>query len=237
LAIGICIGAAIDVRSTGAVHISGIVDVDVAIDVHVRVIASTPAASVSPVAIVRNDGARGHSQSESDGSRRDGVIRSRWVIVAWIRDWITRVNDCGIILRNIDHVRLRGLNLDNLIRYIDRHLFDDVRDDRIGHRHNLLLSRFKRTAPLSLGPHPLDCIRYPFRLIDEGVAQVAGPLNIVVHLINDIGKLGNRFDIVVPRLRIEFCDIIRVFDEPGRLYDLQRIRRSRQHRRKQRIGV
>jgi hypothetical protein len=127
------------------------------------------------------------------------------------------------------------LNLDNLVSYIDRHLFDDVRDDRIGHRHNLLLSRFKRAAPLSFGPHPLDCIRYPFRLIDERVSKVARPLNVVVHLVNDIGKLRDRLDIVIPRLRIEFCDVVRVFHEPRRLHNFQRIRRCRQHSRQQGI--
>jgi len=116
-------------------------------------------------------------------------------------------------------------------------LFDDVRDDRIGHRHNLLLRRLERAAPLSLGPHPLDGIRYPFRLVDERVTQVARPLNVVIHLIDDLRELGDRLDIVVPRLRIQFCDIVRVFHEPCSLHDLQRIRRRRQHGGEQRIRI
>jgi hypothetical protein len=132
---------------------------------------------------------------------------------------------------------LRWLNLDNLISYIDRHLFDDIRDDRIGHRHNLLLSRFKRAAPFSLDPHPLDCIRHPFRLIDECVPKVAGPLNVIVHLIYHIGKLRDLLDIIVPRLRIQFCDIVRVFHEPRRLHDLEWIGRRRQHGGDQRIRI
>jgi len=129
------------------------------------------------------------------------------------------------------------LNLDNLISYIDRHLFDDVRDDRIGHRHNLLLSRFQRTTPLSLGPHPLNGIRYSFGLIDESVSQVARPLNVIVHLIYDIGKLGDRLYIVVPWLGVELRDVVRVFDESCCLHDLQRIRRRRQHCRQQGIRI
>ena len=224
---------AVDVGIT--VHIGGIVHVDVAIDVHVRVIVSTPATPVSPVAIVCNDRARGHAKPEGDSGRRHRVIR--WGNISWIRGRITGINDRGIILRNIDHVRLRGLNLHNLISYIDRHLFHYVRDDRIGHRHHLLLSRFERAAPLSLGPHPLDCIRHPFRLIDECVPKVARPLNVVVHLIYHIGKLRHRLDIVVPRLRIQFRDIVRVFHEPRRLHKLQRIRRCWQHGGEQRIRI
>jgi len=116
-------------------------------------------------------------------------------------------------------------------------LFDDVRDDRIGHRHNLLLSRFKRAAPFSLDPHPLDCICDTFRLIDESVPKVARPLNVVVHLIDDLRERGDRFDIVVPWLRIKLCNIVRVFHEPRRLHNLQRIRRRRQHGGEQRIRI
>jgi len=111
------------------------------------------------------------------------------------------------------------------------------REDRVGHRHNLLLSRFKRAAPFSLGPHPLDGIRYPFRLVDERVTQVARPLNVVVHLIDDLRERGDRFDIVVPWLRIKLCNIVRVFHEPRRLHNLQRIRRRRQHGGEQRIRI
>jgi hypothetical protein len=116
-------------------------------------------------------------------------------------------------------------------------LFDDVRDDRIGHCHDLLLSRFQRTTPLSLGPHPLDCIRYPFGLIDERVSQIARPLNIIVHLIYNIGKLSDRLYIVVPWLGIQLRNIVCVFNESRCLHDLQWIGRRRQYCRQQGIWI
>jgi hypothetical protein len=90
---------------------------------------------------------------------------------------------------------------------------------------------------LSLAPHPLNGIGDPLRLVDERIAQIARPLNVVVHLVDDLWESGDRFDIVVPGLRIELRDIVRVFDEPRGLYNFQRIRRSRQHRRQQRIRI
>lgn len=189
---------------------------------------------MSPVAIICNDRARGHAKPEGDSGRRDGVIRRG--NISWIGR-ITRVNDGWIILRNINHVRLRGLNLHHLISYVDRHLFDDVRDDRVGHRDDLLLSRFQRSASLSLGSHSLDRIRYPFGLIDERVSEIARPLNVVVHLVDDIRELGDRFDIVVPRLGIQLRNIVRVFNESCCLHDLQRIGRRRQHCRQQGIRI
>ena len=65
-------------------------------------------------------------------------------------------------------------------------------------------------------------------MIDESVPQVAGPLDVIVHLVDDIRNSGDGFDIVVPGLGIEFGDVIGVFHESRRLNDLQRIGGCRQ---------
>jgi hypothetical protein len=140
-------------------------------------------------------------------------------------------------LRDINDIRLRGLNLDHLVGYQHSLVFDVVCDDRIGHIDDLLVSGFERATLLGLPAHSLNGIGHPFRLVDEGIAQIAGPLNVIVHLVDYLRESGDGFDIVVPRLRIELGDIVRILDEPRGLHDFKRIRRSRKDCRQQRIGI
>jgi hypothetical protein len=202
-----------------------VVDVNVAIHVYVRMVVSAPTAPVSPIAVIRNNRARSHTKTKTHSRARHGIVRR--INVAGICNRITSINHRRAILRDINDVRLRWLNLNYLVG--DKHslLIDDVRNHRIGDINDLLLGRFKRAGALSLRSHSLDRVSHAFRLINKRVAQVARPLNVVVHLINDIGEFGDRFDIVVPCLRIQLRDVIRVFHEPRSLHDFQRIRRCR----------
>lgn len=225
--------AIIDVVDIVAIEV--VVDVNVPIHVYVRVVTPAPATAVSPVAVIRDNRARSHAKAETHRRARHRIIR--WVNISRIRYRITRINHRRIILRNINDIRLRRLNLNHLVRHNHSLVFNVVRDDSVGHIHDLLVRGLECATLLGLSPHPLNGIRDPLRLVDKRIAKIAGPLDVVVHLIDDLRKPRDRFDIVVPWLRIELRDVVRVLDEPRRLHDFQRISRRRQHRRKQWVWI
>jgi hypothetical protein len=82
----------IDILSIIYVNVIAVeVVVDVAIDVYVRMVAPAPATSVSPVAVVCNNCAGRHTQTETDRCAGHWII---WRIdISWIRHWITGIND------------------------------------------------------------------------------------------------------------------------------------------------
>lgn len=125
---------------------------------------------------------------------------------------------------NIDHVRLGRCNLHDLVRDIDRHILNGVGYDCVGDSDRLLFGRLQSARLVSFPAHPLDRVHDIFWLVDEGIAEVAGPPNVGVHLSDDIGHFGDRLDVIVPRLLIEVRNIIRVLHKAGRLHNFQWVR-------------
>jgi hypothetical protein len=191
------------------------VSIDVIVVVNVHVPTTRPAAAVVPVTTVIQPRAHSHSGTESDGASGQGCARiiswRRRIIIARIRDRIARVNHRWIVLRNIDNLRIGGLNLHDLVGDVRGLLFDGIGDDRIGDGNDLLGCGFESAGVLGFGSHCLDGIHQIFRLVDECIAQVTGPGNVIVHLRNHVGKPGDRFDVIVPRLLINLGDVVRVF--------------------------
>jgi len=86
------------------VAIEVVVDVNVSIDVYVGVVASTPTTPVSPIAVIRDNRAAGHSYTETHSSASEGIVRR--INISWIRNRITGINDGRVVLRHINHIGL-----------------------------------------------------------------------------------------------------------------------------------
>ena len=132
LAIGISIGVPVRI----SVHISLSIYITIDIDIHIGMVA----ASVTPIAIICQDRPPSHPHPEADKGSCRHCCRRR-VIVARVR-WITRIDNCGIVLRDINNFRLSGLNLDDLVGDDDSFLFDDISDHRVSDHDYLLLGSF-----------------------------------------------------------------------------------------------
>ena len=101
------------------------VPVDVPVNVHVHIVVITTA--VVPVAVVGDDGARGHAGAKGEQWVRVGVI-----------SWRRIINRVGIVGRHIDGGGTGRLDLHDRIGD-DHHLFlDRLLDDHVGNRHDLL---------------------------------------------------------------------------------------------------
>jgi hypothetical protein len=115
--------------------------------------------------------------------------------------------------------------------------FDHIRDNRFGGSDSLLGSCFQGAGTFSPGAHGLDAIHQFFRLIDERIAKVAGPGNVIIHLLDDLGNSGDRLDVRIPGLGIEVCDIVGVSYEAGGLDNFQWISRRGQEDGDDRVGI
>lgn len=109
------------------IHISINIGVNVPIDVDVPV--SAPHAAAVPIAIVSQDSSHRHAGAKTQ--HRSGRHCAGRIIVIGISDRITSINNGWIILRNIDDIRLRRLNLHDLICDNDSLLLDDICDDLV----------------------------------------------------------------------------------------------------------
>ena len=102
---------------------------------------------------------------------------------------------------------------------------------------------FRVPAALSLGAQILDDVRDILRLIDEGVAKVGRPVEILAHLVDDVGKarqsLHRRVVFgAVDRRVIVLRHGVRVAVEPTvNLDDLDRIGAGGQNLRQKTVGI
>jgi len=179
-----------------------------------------------PITIVGDDRAHSHADPETDdGGCDDRAGRRRGI------------NDSGTIRRHVDDLRLGGLNFDDLVGHVDDLLLDRLLDDAVGNDDDLLRRRFEVACLLGFAPHGLDGGHHRFLVIGEGLAEIAGPIEVVVHFGDDIGKMAQRLNVLVPGLGVHFRDIIGVLDKPRSLDYLQGISRGRQKRGQERIRI
>ncbi len=87
----------------------------------------------------------------------------------------------------------------------------------------------KRSERLRFGPQILDGIHYVHLLVNKRVAQLDGPLEVCIHVLNDGGEFGHHLDVVIPGLIIDLAHVVRVLNETRRLHNFKRIGGSRQY--------
>jgi len=66
--------------------------------------------------------------------------------------------------------------------------------------HGLLGAGLQHSPVVRLGTHALNRVHHICLLVDEGVAQLRGPLDISSHALHDIGKRCQRLDTRIPVL-------------------------------------
>ena len=110
-------------------------------------------------------------------------------------------------------------------------------------RHDVqLVARLERPRLLSFEAQALDCLRHFLRLVYDRVAEIARPIEVVVHFFEDGRKAHHGFHRWVPVLRIGARKILLrdgggVPLEPAmRLHDLERIGGGGKQLREQGVG-
>ena len=109
--------------------------------------------------------------------------------------------------------------------------------------HFLLRSRLQGAGRLGRGAQLLDDVGHILGLVDEGVSEVARPVEVVVHLLDDVGEANHRLDAGVPVHRIGAGVVALTHRglialKPARcLDDLQGVGRRGQQLRQQDIGI
>jgi hypothetical protein len=138
-------------------------------------------------------------------------------------DWIVR--------RDIDHARIGGL---------DRNIVLSL----LGNRAYFLFRRaLQVTGFLRFGAERLDHLGHVCRLVYEGVAQIRGPRQVVIHLRDDGRETREGFHGWIPfhavdRRKVILCDSLGILFNPAvQLDDVQRISAGRQHLREQGIRI
>ena len=175
-----------------------LIHIDIAVDVDVSVITSRPNASssdinsaVMPIAVVCENGSYRHANSETDGRGGDDLSGGG-----------CGIDDSRVVLRDINDFGLGGFNLDYGVGYVNHLLVDGLLNDVVGDSDDLLWSGFEVAGLLGFVPHGLDGIHDALLVLDEGFAQVGSPAEVVVHLLKNVGEMGDCFDALIPGLRI-----------------------------------
>ena len=194
-------------------------DVGVAIDVDV--VAATPA-----VAIAAPRRADRGAPDHAGGHRGAGRVR---VVVRRVRRRVIAprggaVHDDGrrVVLRNVDHLRIRRLDDDDLLLRL----------------HHLLRVRLQVAGRLRLAPEDLHGLEHRALVGDDRLAERAGPVEVVAHHLDDVRIVQQRLHRVVPlvvdrQLRIGLA----LVEIAVGLDDLQRARRRGQDDRDQVVGI
>jgi hypothetical protein len=196
--------------------------VPVTVDVNVDV-------SVPPIAMVVPGRTPEHPPGEADSE--GDKWRSVWIVR------IPRIINRYWIGRHVDDLRVCWHYLDDLFGHVDdlRHiglLHDNVRD-----RNDLLVGSFKGAYLLSLGSEVLDGVHHFFRLINESLAEIQGPSQVLVHFGDQLRELRDGLDVLVPGLLIHFWNIVGVSDESRGLNYFDRIGGRRQDDGDERIWM
>src|SRR5262249_56202434 len=91
-----------------------------------------------------------------------------------------------VVLRHVDRLAVGGLNDDIVVR----------------NRDCLLRSALQIAQRVGLGAQMLDRRHDVRLLVDEGIAQLGGPIQVLVHVFQHGGGMGQDLDAVVPRARL-----------------------------------
>ena len=202
-------------RVASATDVGGVVDVDVGFAATVAVAIATPR---------RADCGAPDDPGRQGGPRRVRVVisRIRGRVVAVHRRRAVDHNRGWVVLRHVDHLRIGRLDDDDLLLGL----------------HHLLVVGLKVARCFRLAAKDLDRLDHGALVGDDGFAECAGPVEIVAHLLHDIGVVEQRLHRVVPlvvdrQLRVGLA-LVQI---PISLHDLQRAGRSRQYDRDQVIRV
>src|SRR5262249_8975940 len=185
------------------VHVLGEVVVVVVVDVDV---------AAAPVAVAPDGGADRHADPEREQRRARDVSR-RIVRVGRIRGVRpSAVDDRRVVLRHVDDLWIRGLDLDHLRRRRWRRLRRGRRRRHDLDRHLLLLRVLERALGLRLRAQALHSAHEVRLLGQHGVAELLGPVELLVHHRQDRGKGAQRLHAVVPRLLLELLVELRFLE-------------------------
>jgi hypothetical protein len=191
------------------------VDIDVFIDVYISVDVDTTAAPIASVCPVVAPG-EPHAESDQWRVRVVNIVR-RGVV------------DCGRICRDVNDLRVGGLNLDDAVGYTDDGGYVGLQDNVVGYGDNLLGGSLKGAGVLCFVTEGLDRVHQFFGLVEERVAEVNGPGKVVAHFLDELGKLSDGLDIFVPGLVVHFGDVIGVFYKARCLDNLNGVNGRRQN--------
>ena len=128
------------------------------------------------------------------------------------RIWLG-VNDLGIVLRHVDHVRF-GRHDPNVALIFD---------------HSLLRRIDQGACCSRLSAQRLNRVHNVRRLIQKNLSHLGRPLQVLVHPLDDLGITGQRPNTLVPWLIIDLRWIAVCGKKASRQDDIGRNRRCRQN--------
>ena len=208
------------------------------VDVHAAPAAGAPVpgpdvdvAAVPVAAAAPREAADGEPDAEGEHAGRDdrtGRIRVHaGVVVGRRRDEGRPVHDRRVVLRNVDHLRIRGHDLDDLLLLHDR----------------LLRRRLEGARLVGALAHALHGRHHLGLLAEERVAEILRPVEVLGHPAQQVGKVSEPGHARIPGLLREsvFQGLalqarIRLAPAIG-LNQLERIGCGDQHLRDERIRV
>ena len=152
----------------GAIDAAAAIDVGVAVDVDVGV----TTAAIAAAAPGRADrGAPDDAPGERGTGRIRVVVRRVWSgVVAPVRHPVGD-DSRRVVLRHVDHLRIRRLDVDDL-------LLDP---------HDLLVVRLEVARALGLATERLHGLDHGALVRDDRLAERGGPVEVVTHLLDDVG--------------------------------------------------
>src|SRR5579862_503070 len=217
--------------------------IEVVVVVHVDVDVVVPVAAPTAVAPER----RADSHAGTKRQQRGGGDVPGWVIgVGWIaRGRPGTVHHGGVVRRHVNHLRVRRLVLDDgglrrcslgcrCIRRRRRCRFDGDR---------LLLGALEIACLFRHEAQALDRVHHVILLGQEGIAELLGPVELVVHHGEHRRKRGQRLYTWIPALLLEGILQGLVLEGgvlllPARRFDdFERIGGRHQDLRQQRVGI
>ena len=112
-------------------------------------------ATIMPIAVAPNGGAKSHPNAEADE-------RCRRVVIV-----IVHIHDRGVVGGHVNHLLAGWLHLDDRIGDINNLVLVNPFHDGIGGGHHLLWAGFELAGGLGLGAQCLNRIHQIHRLLDE----------------------------------------------------------------------
>jgi hypothetical protein len=107
----------------------------------------------------------------------------------------------------------------------------------VSHSNHLLFRVFEIAGLLRLRPQILDRVEHVLGLSHIRQTQSFRPNQVLIHHGNQIRKLRDFLDVVVPGLVFQFGNVVGVLHKARRLHDLQRIGGRGQNDGDERIGM
>ena len=204
-------------RGSATIHVAR-VDVGVAIDVDVRVAAAAIAITAPRCA---DGGAPDHARRQCGSGRIRVVVRR---VRRRVVDRRCTLHDHGrrVVLRHVDHLRIRGLDDDGLLLDL----------------HHLLVVGLEAARGLRLAAKDLYRFDHCALVRHDRLAQRCRPVEVAAHHLHDVGIVEQRLHGVVPLVVDgKFRVGLALLEKAIRLHELQRIGRRRQDDRDEIVGI